>query len=60
MEDLGCAKATCVKVMKELDSDNGIGLIEKKRRGLGKPDIIQRINDISPVFFIKPSIFHGQ
>lgn len=36
MEDLGCAKATCVKIMKELDSDNGIGLIEKKRRGLGK------------------------
>ena len=24
MEDLGCAKATCVKIMKELDSDNGI------------------------------------
>jgi hypothetical protein len=40
MEDLGCAKATCVKIMKELDSENGIGLIEKKRRGLGKPDII--------------------
>ena len=40
MEDLGCAKGTCVKVLKELDSENGIGLIEKKRRGLGKPDII--------------------
>lgn len=40
MEDLGCARATCVKVIKELDCDNGIGLIEKKRRGLGKPDII--------------------
>lgn len=40
MEDLGCAKATCVKIMKELDSEHGIGLIEKKRRGLGKPDII--------------------
>ena len=40
MEDLGWAKATCAKVIKELDSDNGIGLIEKKRRGLGKPDII--------------------
>lgn len=40
MEDLGCAKATCVKIMKELDTENGIGLIEKKRRGLGKPDII--------------------
>ena len=37
MADLGCAKATCVKIMKELDTENGIGLIEKKRRGLGKP-----------------------
>ena len=44
MEDLGCAKATCVKIMKELDSDNGIGLIEKKRRGLGKPDIIYAVS----------------
>lgn len=26
--------------MKELDSEKWIGLIEKKRRGLGKPDII--------------------
>lgn len=39
-EDLGCSKPTCTKIMKELDSDNGIGLIEKKRRGQGKPDII--------------------
>ena len=53
MEDLGCAKATCTKVIKELDSDNGIGLIEKKRRGLGKPDIIYvknfaAVSDINP------------
>ncbi len=40
MEDLGCSKPTCIKVIKELDADNGIGLIEKKHRGLGKPDII--------------------
>lgn len=40
MEDLGCAKATCAKVLAELDSKKGIGLIEKKRQGLGKPDII--------------------
>lgn len=40
MEDLGCARAICVKIIKELDNENGIGLIEKKRRGLGKPDII--------------------
>lgn len=40
MEDLGCAKEKCSKIFKELDSTNGIGLIEKKRQGLGKPDII--------------------
>lgn len=40
MDDLGCAKATCTKIMAELDSKKGIGLIEKKRQGLGKPDII--------------------
>ena len=40
MEDLGCAKATCIKVIAELDSKKGIGLIEKKRQGLGRPDII--------------------
>lgn len=40
MEDLGCAKATCVKVIAELDSKKVIGLIEKKRQGLGRPDII--------------------
>ncbi|MCR5205533.1 MAG: replication initiator protein A [Lachnospiraceae bacterium] len=40
MEDLGCSKPTCLKVLKELDSENGIGLVEKVRRGLGKPDII--------------------
>lgn len=40
MEDLGCAKEKCTKVLAELDSKKGIGLIEKKRQGLGKPDII--------------------
>ncbi len=40
MEDLGCSKPTCIKIMKELDTENGIGLIERKRRGLGKQDII--------------------
>lgn len=40
MEDLGCARATSVKIIAELDSKKGIGLIEKKRQGLGKPDMI--------------------
>ena len=39
MEDLGCAREKCAKVIAELDSKKGIGLIEKKRQGLGKPDI---------------------
>lgn len=37
MEDLSCSKPTYVKIMKELDM---IGLIERRRKGLGKPDII--------------------
>lgn len=40
MDDLGCSKPTCIKIIRELDHENGIGLIEKIRRGLGKPDII--------------------
>ena len=40
MEDLGCAKEKCSKILAELDSKKGIGLIEKKRQGLGRPDII--------------------
>lgn len=48
MEDLGCSKPTCVKIMRELDSEKGIGLIEKKRRGLGKPDIIYVKNFSAP------------
>ena len=49
MEDLGCARGTCAKIIKELDAENGIGLIEKKRRGLGKPDIIYVKNFIGAV-----------
>ena len=40
MEDLGCGKEKAVKVLAELDSVKGIGLVEKVRRRLGKPDII--------------------
>ena len=39
-EDLGCSKEKAVKVLAELDASKGIGLIDKIRRGLGKPDII--------------------
>ena len=39
-EDLGCGREKAIKVLAELDSVKGIGLVEKVRRGLGKPDII--------------------
>jgi hypothetical protein len=47
MEDLGYSKPTCIKIMKELDTESGIGLIERKRVGLGKPDIIYVKNFVS-------------
>lgn len=40
MEDLNISKPTALKLLNELDCETGIGLIEKKRRGQGKPDII--------------------
>lgn len=40
MEDLGCSKPTCSKIIAELDDKKGIGLIERKKQGLGKPDMI--------------------
>ena len=39
-ELMNCGMQKAVKLMKELDSDKGIGLIEKKRLGLGKPNVI--------------------
>lgn len=48
MEDLGCGKEKAVKVLAELDNTKGIGLVEKVRRGLGKPDIIYVKNFASP------------
>lgn len=40
MNILGCQSQKAVRLMKELDTSNGIGLIEKKRMGLGRPNII--------------------
>ncbi len=40
MEMLNCKKNKAIGIVKELDVDGGIGLIEKKRQGQGKPTII--------------------
>lgn len=39
-EDLNCGHGKAVKLMAELDTDTGIGLIERVRQGLGRPSII--------------------
>ena len=39
-EDLGVCRETAIKIMAELDTKKGVGLIEKKKIGLGRPDII--------------------
>lgn len=46
-KNICCGRQKAVKLMAELDSDNGIGLIEKKRQGLGKPNIIYVKNFIN-------------
>ena len=40
MELLNCGRNKAVKSLQELDEENGIGLIEKKRQGFGKTNII--------------------
>lgn len=47
MIKLRCKTDKAVRIMAELDSVKGIGLIEKKRQGLGKPTIIYVKNFMS-------------
>lgn len=35
-----CSEPKAVKLLDELDTKRGIGLIERKRQGLGKPNLI--------------------
>ncbi len=55
MELLNCGRQKAVKSLAELDTEKGIGLIEKKRLGLGKPSVIyvknfmvKEISDLEP------------
>ena len=40
MDALECSNKKAITIMKELDAEAGIGLIEKKRQGQGKPTMI--------------------
>lgn len=39
-EELYCSKRKAIQLMNELDKKTGIGLVERVRRGMGKPNII--------------------
>lgn len=47
MENLNCSKNKALKSLSELDSDTGIGLIERVKQGQGKPTIIYVKNFIN-------------
>ena len=40
MKEFRCSERTAIRILEELDSQNGIGLIEKKRQGRGLPNRI--------------------
>lgn len=40
MESLSCSNNKAIAVLKELDAGTGIGLVERRRQGQGKPSII--------------------
>ena len=48
MKELECCKRKASTLMAELDEKSGIGLIEKKKQGLGKPDLIYLKNFVVP------------
>lgn len=53
MEILGRFNKTAVEILNELDSTSGgIGFIERKKRGLGKPNIIY-VKDFVSVFRLR-------
>ncbi len=48
---MGCGRDTAMKLMAELDTKKGIGLIERVRQGRGKPDLIYVKN-----FFVRQEV----
>ena len=56
MKRRNISKPTAIKTLDELDSKKGIGLIERVRIGLGKPNIIY-VKDFMSVFQVKENDF---
>ena len=55
-ETMGCGIQKAVKLVKELDTRTGIGLIEKRRLGLGRPNVIY----VKNFMLCGPSDRHGK
>ena len=51
MSTLHCRSEKAARLFAELDSSKGIGLIERKRQGLGRPTLIY-VKDFSGAWFI--------
>ena len=43
-EELNCSKRKAIQLMNELDMKDGIGLIRRKRQGMGRPNLIYVMN----------------
>ena len=59
-ELLNCGTQKAVKLLKELDSEKGIGLIEKRRIGLGKTNVIYVKNFSLTEYPDEPAIFDSE
>ena len=58
-ENFQCGRSKAVRLLNELDGKNGIGLIERRRQGLGKPTMIyvkQFVDSVPP----EPGESHAQ
>ena len=60
MEMLNCGRNKAVNCLKELDQEKGIGLIEKRRIGLGKTNVIYVKNFSLTEYQDEPAIFDSE
>ena len=60
MEMLNCGRNKAVNCLKELDQEKGIGLIEKRRIGLGKTNVIYVKNFSLTEYPDEPAIFDSE
>lgn len=60
-ELLQCGHEKAVKLLAELDSDRGIGLIERVKRGQGKPTIIyvKQFCEKEGPLYVRTGLHHG-